>query len=101
MDRVMDILRFDQILVLTVFMAVLGAVWLLVQRNKHKLSGKLHNGRRLHLRESVALNAHQRATILSVDGRDYLVLHGKTGTPALQALAHSAPMDGAEVGGQA
>jgi flagellar protein FliO/FliZ len=97
----MDILRFDQILVLTVFMAVLGAVWLLVQRNKVKLSGKLHQGRRLHLRESVALNAQSRATILSVDGRDYLVVHGKTGTPAVQALDQVAALDGAQIGGQA
>jgi flagellar protein FliO/FliZ len=92
----MDILRFDQVLVLTVFMAVLGAVWLLVQRNKAKLSGKLHNGRRLLVRESVALTPHQRATILSVDGRDYLVVHGKVGAPAVQPLDTAA-----QIGGQA
>ena len=96
----MDILRFDQIIVLTAFMAVLAVVWLLVQRYKPKLSAKLQSGRRLLVHESVALTPQHRATILSVDGRDFLVVHAKTGTPAIQPL-EATPQDSTQAGGQA
>ncbi|MGY6697994.1 MAG: flagellar biosynthetic protein FliO [Roseinatronobacter sp.] len=89
----MEFMRPDQLLILLVFMGALGGLWLYVQRHKAGLSAKLHRGRRLHLCESVLLGAQTRATLLQVDGQDYLLVHGKTGTPALHAL-HNAPAQG-------
>lgn len=89
----MELMRPDQLLILLVFMGALGGLWVYVQRHKAGLSAKLHRGRRLHLRESVMLGAQTRATLLQVDGQDYLLLHGKTGTPALHALPPASAQD--------
>ncbi len=82
----MNLVRFDQLLVLGLFMAVLGALWLLVQRHKSGITAKLHRGKRLHVAESLSLGGHARATLLSVDGRDYLLVHGKAGASVLHAV---------------
>ncbi len=82
----MDLVRFDQLLVLALFMAALGVAWLLVHRNRQHLSERLHRGRRLHLSESQSLGGNMRATLLAVDGREFLLVHGKAGVTALHAL---------------
>lgn len=93
----MDIISVDQFLVLGLFMAVLGGLWLLVHRNKQGLSQKLNRGKRLQLRESISLGGQAQAALLSVDGRDFLLVHGKAGTAALHPLGETqAPCEAAQ-----
>lgn len=89
----MDMLRFDQGLTLALFMLALGGLWLFVHRHKQGLSARLHRDRRLQLGDSLSLGGQGRIALLSVDGREFLLITGKNGTPALHPLAAIAPND--------
>jgi len=91
----MDILTFDRLVTLGLFMAALGAAWIFVHRNKHGLSRKLAQGRRLQVQDTLALGANQRAVLLAVDGREFLVVQGKGGNCSVQ------PLGGPAAGAQA
>lgn len=82
----MEIVRLDQFLVLLLFMAALGLLWWYAMRNRKMLSQKLRRGRRMQLVEHLHLGGHARATLLVIDQREFLLVHGKTGTPALHLL---------------
>jgi flagellar protein FliO/FliZ len=86
----MDLLRPDQILTLTLFMAALGAAWWWVHRNRAALEGRLGNKRRISVLESTALGPQDRAMILRVDGQEFMLLRLKGVPPLLQPLV-SAP----------
>ena len=73
----MDLVRFDQGLTLALFLMALGGAWLFVQRHRQGLGARLNAGRRMALRETLALGGQSRAILLQVDGRDLLVIHGK------------------------
>jgi flagellar protein FliO/FliZ len=83
----MDMLRFDQGLTLALFMLALGGLWLFVHRHKQGLSARLHRVRRLQIGENLSLGAHTRIALIAVDGREFLLITGKTGTPALHPIA--------------
>lgn len=73
----MDLIPYDKIATLVVFLGALGLLWVLVQRNRGGLAGQLHKGRRLRLTETAAIGPSDRAMILTVDGRDFLVVQIK------------------------
>lgn len=87
----MDLIPFDKIAVLALFMAALGAIWLLVMRHKGALGAHLHNGKRLRLTETTALGPADRAMILAVDGQEFLLVRVKGAPPILHPLAAAAP----------
>ena len=89
----MDLVRFDQGLTLALFSVVLGAAWLFVQRHKQGLGARLNAGRRMTLRDTLALGGQTRALLVQVDGRDLLVIHGK-GICALHDLGPSSTLQG-------
>jgi flagellar protein FliO/FliZ len=78
----MAVIRPDQILILILFLGALGLAWLAVQRNRAGLAERLGRGRRLRLAEAAAIGPGDRAMILAVDGREFLVLRIK-GAPAV------------------
>lgn len=82
----MELIPYDKIATLAVFLGALGLAWLLVQRHRGGLAGHLHKGRRLRLTESAAIGPADRAMILTVDGRDFLVVQIKGSGMALQPL---------------
>ena len=82
----MELIPFDKIATLALFMGALGGLWLLVQRHRGRLSAPLQRGRRLRVREVASLGPVGRALILSVDGGDYLVVQVKGSGLALQPL---------------
>ncbi len=73
----MDLVRFDQLVTVTLFLLALGGAWLYVQRHKQGLGATLRAGRRMSVRETLPLGTATRATLLDVDGRSLLVVHGK------------------------
>ena len=86
----MDLLRPDQIFILTAFLAALGGLWLLVQRHRDGLSARIGRGRRLRVVETAALGPSDRAMILSVDGQDFLLLRMRGAAPLLHPIAPGA-----------
>jgi flagellar protein FliO/FliZ len=87
----MDLLRPDQIITLAAFLAALCALWVYVQRNRDGLNARMGRGRRLKLVETAALGPADRAMILSVDDREFLILRMKGAAPVVQALPAAAP----------
>jgi flagellar protein FliO/FliZ len=83
----MDLLRPDQIITLAAFLAALGALWVYVHRNRDGLNARMGRGRRLKVVESAALGPSDRAIILSVDDRDFLLVKLKGAAPLLHPLA--------------
>jgi flagellar protein FliO/FliZ len=82
----MDLITLNQIVTLALFMGALGALWWLVQRNKAGLSGRLAAQRRLRVVEATALGPRDRALILAVDGREFLVITARGTAPQLHPL---------------
>jgi flagellar protein FliO/FliZ len=82
----MDLIPYDKIATLVVFLGALGLLWVMVQRHRGGLVGQLHKGRRLRLTESTAIGPADRAMILTVDGRDFLVVQIKGSGLVLQPL---------------
>lgn len=87
----MDVIRPDQILTLALFMAVLGLGWLVVKMNRGGLARRLAGNRRMALVEVTALSPTDRAMILAVDGREFLILRCRGEAPVLTALPDRAP----------
>ena len=80
------VMRPGQIVVLALFMAVLALGWLLVKLNQGGLARRLHQGKRMKLVEVAALSTTDRALILEVDGRSFLLIRCKGAAPLLQDL---------------
>ena len=87
----MDVIRPDQILTLALFMAVLGLGWLVVKMNRGGLARRIAGNRRMALVEVTALSPTDRAMILAVDGREFLILRCRGEAPVLTALPERAP----------
>ncbi|MFQ6755454.1 flagellar assembly protein FliO [Cereibacter sphaeroides] len=81
----MDILRPDQILTLGLFLGLLGLLWLVVKLKAPGIS-RFASGGRLRLAEAAALGPQERAAILAVDGREFLVLTSKGAAPVVLPL---------------
>lgn len=86
----MDLVRPDQILTLVLFMAVLGLGWFVVKMNRGGLARRIAGARRMRLVEVAALSPTDRAMILAVDGREYLILRCRGEAPILQSLPERA-----------
>ncbi|ESW59737.1 MAG: flagellar assembly protein FliO [Rhodobacter sp. CACIA14H1] len=82
----MDIVRPDQIVTLVLFMAALGLGWLWVKSQRGGLARRIAGDRRMRLVEVAALSPVDRAMILAVDGREFLILRCKGEAPVLRAL---------------
>ena len=90
-ETALAVIRPGQIGVLALFMAVLALGWLLVKMNQGGLSRRLHHGQRMTLAEVAALSSTDRAVILEVDGRSFLLIRGKGAAPLLHDLGPVAP----------
>lgn len=78
-----ETVRPDQIVILCLFLGVLGLVWLTVHRHRDRLAARIGRGRRLRLAEAAAIGPGDRALILAVDGREFLVLRVKGAPPVV------------------
>lgn len=85
-ETALAVIRPGQIMVLALFMAVLALGWLVVKVNQGGLSRRLHQGKRLKLAEVAALSPTDRAVILEVDGRSFLLIRCKGVAPLLHDL---------------
>lgn len=86
----MDVIRPDQILTLVLFMAVLGLGWMVVKMNRGGLARRIAGDRRMRLVEVTALSPTDRAMILRVDAREFLILRCRGEAPVVTALGQPA-----------
>lgn len=91
----LDVIRPDQILTLILFMAVLGLGWLVVKMNRGGIARRIAGERRMRLVEVAALSPTDRAMILQVDAREFLILRCRGEAPVVTAL-EPAPVAQAE-----
>ncbi len=84
----MDLISLQQVLTVAGFLAVLGLAALAARFRRGPLAG---NGRRLRVTEVLALSPSERAIILRVDGRDYLVLRQRGTAPVVMPLPGGQP----------
>jgi flagellar protein FliO/FliZ len=82
-----DLFHPTQLLTLALFLGALVAVWVYVLRNKSGLARKMGQGRRISVSEVASLSPTDRAMILTVDGREFLVLRAKGSAPVVTPLA--------------
>ncbi|MCE6961910.1 flagellar assembly protein FliO [Cereibacter sphaeroides] len=87
----MDILRPDQILTLGLFLGLLGLLWLVVKLKapgilKTPGISRFANGGRIRVTDAAALGPQDRALILAVDGREFLVLRSRGAAPVVLPL---------------
>lgn len=75
-----------QFLIVALFLAGLGGLWYLVQRHRGGLAGRASRGRRIGVVEVTALSPQDRAMILAVDGREFLVLRIRGSAPVVTPL---------------
>lgn len=80
------LIQTSQIITLILFLGALGAVWFLVQRNRDGLAKRVHQGKRIAVAEVTAISPTDRAMILSVDNREYLVLRARGFAPVMVEL---------------
>ncbi|ULB09846.1 flagellar biosynthetic protein FliO [Cereibacter azotoformans] len=81
----MDILRPDQILTLGLFLGLLGLLWLVVKLKAPGIS-RFASGGRLRVAEATALGPQERAVLLAVDGREFLILTSRGAAPTVLPL---------------
>jgi flagellar protein FliO/FliZ len=81
-----DLINPGQFLTLFAFLAGLGLLWFYVQRNKSGLARRMGQDRRIKVLEVAALSPTDRAMILAVDSREFLVLRAKGTAPVVTEL---------------
>lgn len=81
-----DLFHPTQLVTLALFLGALFAAWYFVHRNKTGLARRIGQGKRITVAEVTALSPTDRAMILAVDGREYLVLRSKGTAPVVTAL---------------
>lgn len=83
----MDLIPYDKTLILIAFLAALCLLWLGVVRYKGGIVATLGQGRRLRVTETASLGASDRALILTVDDREFLLLKVKGAGLVLHPLS--------------
>lgn len=85
----MDLLSIDQILTVAVFLGLLVAVAIVVRARGGALRSRIHAGRRMQVVEVTTIGVGERAIMLRIDDRDYLVLSARRG------MSHTIPLPAA------
>ena len=85
----MDIIGLQQFIIVFVFLALLGAVWFVVRLNKGELRTRLAQGRRMELAEVTSLGGTDKALLLKVDDREFLVVNSKGAAPVVTDLGQT------------
>ena len=67
----------DQYLIVIGFLIVIFIGFYFLKKNKHLISSKLHNERRMKVSEVTMLGQGDRALILNLDKKDFLFISGK------------------------
>jgi flagellar protein FliO/FliZ len=87
----MDVIRPEQMAIVTGFLGALGILWFLVQRNRTVLARHVSGSARMRVAEAVPVGPGDRALILAVDDREFLILRVQGAAPVVLPLPASVP----------
>lgn len=87
----MTLVQTQHWLIVALFMAALLVVWGVVKLFKTPLRQHLSADRRMALTEVLPLGPDQRAVLMSVDGRDVLIISGRRTGTAVEVLPTRTP----------
>ena len=79
----------DQYLIVIGFLIVIFIGFYFFKKNKHLISSKLHNERRMKVSEVTMLGQGDRALILNLDKKDFLFISGKNSGALLTEIKSS------------
>ncbi len=68
---------FEHYLIVLGFLTILFIVFYFLKKNKHIISNKFNNQKRMKVSEVTVLGHGDRALILNLDDKDYLFISGK------------------------
>ena len=80
---------FYTLVIIILFLMVLIFVAWVVKTKKLKIQSHIQKGQRIRLLNSSFLGNGQKATIFSVDNQEFLMVHGRGNSIALQPLSNS------------
>lgn len=80
----------SQIIVLSIFLAVLIFALVLVKRFQPQLRAQLRAGKRITISESTSLGGQDRALLVAVDAQEFLVVLSKKAGTSVTPLVGSA-----------
>jgi len=80
---------FEHILIVFGFITILLTCFYFFKKNKHLISSKLQNKRRMKVSEVTMLGQGDRALILNLDSKDFLFISGKNSGALLTEIKTS------------
>lgn len=83
----MTVLSPERIFTVMLFLGLLGLAWLAVRFSRGAVSAHLSKGRRIRVAEVTALSPSDKAVILQVDDREFLLLKMRGAAPVLAPLS--------------
>ncbi|MEL0071748.1 MAG: hypothetical protein VW981_02620, partial [Rhodobiaceae bacterium] len=81
-----EMISIVQIVTVVVFLAALIGALVLVRRHGAAISGHLNMRKRTQIVSDMALSNSERLRIVDIDGTEYVVVSGRSGTPAFYRL---------------
>ena len=79
----------DQYLIVMGFILAIFLIFIFIKKNRHVISNKLHNQKRMKVSDVTLLGQGDRALILQIDQRDYLFISGKNSGAILTEIKNN------------
>ena len=79
----------DQYLIVMGFILAIFLIFIFIKKNRHLISNKLHNQKRMKVSDVTLLGQGDRALILQIDQRDYLFISGKNSGAILTEIKNN------------
>lgn len=93
----MEFIPAQQSLTVVAFLGVLIAVWYWISANRGVLGQKLASGQRMRVTQVTAISPQDRAILLTVDNREFLVITNRKAAPVVTPLGDApAPEEAAQ-----
>lgn len=82
----MDVISLQQITIVIAFLAILIVVWMLISKKSGTLRGRLGGTKRMQVTEITTLGPQEKALIMQIDDREYLLIQSKKSAPMIMGL---------------
>ena len=79
----------DQYLIVMGFILAIFLIFIFIKKNRHLISNKLQNQKRMKVSDVTLLGQGDRALILQIDQRDYLFISGKNSGAILTEIKNN------------
>lgn len=79
----------DQYLIVMGFILAIFLIFIFIKKNRHIISNKLQNQKRMKVSDVTLLGQGDRALIIQIDQRDYLFISGKNSGAILTEIKNN------------